>query len=138
MLFNFHLNPVYHVKYRSHGSCLVNEPVKAQWAVFCGNVTVSGQFTGTLYTSTLDMLPTGPLHLFLVHPATANHYGEILLLSFSGQRFNQKNMFILPFKAGELLNPQLDSGNNFSTILTEQAREKWEKGGVGGEKKQEL
>lgn len=99
MLFNFHMIPWYHDKCRSHGSFLVNELVKAQWTLFCGKVTVCGQFTGILYTSTLEMLPRGPLHLSLVQPATANHHGEMILLSFCGQRFNQKNVFMLPFRA---------------------------------------
>lgn len=81
--------------------------------VFCGKHAVSDQS----HISTQDTLPTGPLYPFLVRPATANHHGEMILLSFYGH----KNMFRLPFRKGGFL-----SHSWFLVIISspEQARKK--------------
>lgn len=62
----------------------INESMKPQWIVSCGKAAASDQFTVILRTSTLDVLPTRPLHPFLVRPATANRRGDIISLSFCG------------------------------------------------------
>lgn len=75
--------------------------MKPQWMVFCGKVAVSDQFTASLHISTLDILPTGPLHPFLVLQLITVE--KIILLSFCGQSLNQKSVFMLPFRAGVFL-----------------------------------
>lgn len=80
----------------SEMTSLVSEPMKPQYGFLwesCSMRSVCSRI------STLDILPTELLHPFLVHPSTANHGGEMRLLSSCGH----KRMFILPFRKGVFL-----------------------------------
>lgn len=87
--------------------------------VLRGKVAVSDQFSVIFHISTVDILPAGPLHLFLVHPVRANHDGEILFL------WSQKDVYVSSDVS--VVMPQLVSGNNFTTSCTRTSKE-----GVGG------
>lgn len=67
--------------------------------VLWGEGAVSDLLAVILHISTLDVLPTGPLHVLIVPPATDTNCGEILLLSFCGHM----NMFISSFPMLALL-----------------------------------
>ena len=104
-------------------SFLVNELMKPQWMVFCGKVALSDQFTVILRVSTLDILPTEPLHLFLVHSATANQRGgNYITIVLRSQEHAP-----ITVHRGSAPEPQLVSGSNFATSSTRTSEEE-----VGG------
>lgn len=83
--------------------------MKPQWTVFCGKVAVSV----ILHMSTLDVLPTGPLHLplftllKLITMETLYHSVASAVIP--------RICFYVTIYGGSVVEPQLDSGNIITT-----------------------
>lgn len=111
----------------SYISFLVNEPMKPRWMVFCGKVAVSNQFKSHITHINTGYLANRTTQPFLDRP-------EIILLSFCGQCLITRACLYYHSR-GSVLEPQLVSGNNFTTScirMNKQGRNKrrkqWEDG----------